>query len=202
MPIFLEKYATDRARGAALYSAFLCKQFVSETAKLTPSTEPNLMIRPGCASCHATLEPLAAYFTRIEPSSFTFLPEAQFPIRNGKCKKDAKGNLSGACNAFYDVAFVDGEGAMLRSAYGSPKHADEGAAGAGRDIVAMPEFASCAVERVASSLLGRPTAEEDAAFLASLTAKFVSSGFRMKPLVAAVLRSEAYRRAHELGEAR
>jgi hypothetical protein len=198
MPIFLEKFASARSRAAAVYSAFLCRSFTSDVATLTPSTDPNLMERPGCSNCHATLEPLAAYFTRIEPGAFTFLPESLFPARNSACKKNAKGKLSGPCDALYDVAFTDDTGAMLRSAYGSPVHADAGATGLAHDIVSMPEFASCAVDRVTSSLLGRPTETADAGLLQSLTDQFKASGFKMKTVVRGVLRSDAYRRANNL----
>jgi hypothetical protein len=198
MPIFLEKFASARSRAAALYSAFLCRSFVSENATLTPSTDPNLMERPGCSNCHAALEPLAAYFTRIEPGAFTFLPESLFPTKNPACKKNAKGKLTGACDALYDVAFADDGGAMLRSAYGSPEHAAAGAAGMAKDFVALPEFASCAVDHVASSLLGRATDAGDAALLESLTKQLVSSGFKMKTVVHAVLKSDAYLHASYL----
>jgi hypothetical protein len=198
MPIFLEKFASARSRAAALYSAFLCRSFVSENATLTPSTDPNLMERPGCSNCHAALEPLAAYFTRIEPGAFTFLPQSLFPTKNAACKKNARGKLTGACDALYDVAFTDEGGAMLRSAYGSPDHAEAGAAGMARDLVATPEFASCAVDHVASSLLGRATAVGDAALLESLVTEFKRSGYKMKTVVRGVLRSDAYRRANNL----
>ena len=201
MPIFLEKFATARARGALLFNAFLCKSFLSEHAKLVPSTEPNLMIRPGCEQCHATLEPLAAYFARVEPSGFVFLPEKQFPLKNPACKKDAAGKLSGPCNTLYDVAFADDGGAMLKSAYGSVQHAEAGAAGAGHDIAAAPEFASCAVDHVASSLLGRATTPDDAALLKELTQAFQSGGYRMKTVVRGVLRSDAYRNANQIAPA-
>ena len=198
MPVFLEKYASARARGAVLYNAFLCKTFQSSQVKLEPSTEPNLMVRPGCQNCHLALEPLAAYFTRIEASNFTFLPKAQFPLKNPLCKLGANGKLNASCAALYDPAFVDGNGAQLRSAYGSPAHADAEAIGGGRDIIAMPEFASCAVEKVASSFLGRATDDDDAALLESLTTDFVNSGFRMKSVVKGILRSDAYIHATEL----
>ena len=198
MPIFLEKFATSRARGAVLYSAFLCKSFVSDQVKLEPSTEPNLMVRPGCSTCHATLEPLAAYFARIEPSSFVFLPQAQFPLKNPACKKNAAGKLSGPCNSLYDVAFADDAGATLQSAYGSFPHAEAGAAGAGHDIAAAPEFASCAVERVTSALLGRATTPEDAPLLEALTAQLKASGYKMKTVVRGVMRSEVYRSATDI----
>lgn len=195
-PMFLEKYASARARGAVLYNAFLCKNFNAEKAQLTPSDNPNLMQRPGCQSCHATLEPLAAYFARVEPSSFVFLPPAQFPARNSACKKDKNGRLNGTCNPLYDVAFADGTGAMLRSAYGSMEHADEGPTGAAQDIVKSPDFASCAVEHVASSFLGRPTGPDDEPMLRSLTEDFVKNGYRMRGLVRELVQSSTYRKAN------
>jgi hypothetical protein len=165
-PMFLEKYASARARGAAVYNDFLCK------------------------NCHATLEPLAAYFARVEPSSFVFLPQAQFPVHSTTCKLDKSGKLNGNCNALYDAAFADDNGATLRSAYGSPQHADETPAGAARDITAMPEFGTCAVQRVTSSFLGRATTPDDEPLLTSLTEVFVRSGYRMK--------SDEYRRSNNL----
>jgi hypothetical protein len=198
MPMFLEKYASARARGAALYNDFLCKSFVAENQQLTASTEPNLMVRPGCKTCHATLEPLAAYFSRVEPSSFVFLPQTLFPVHSTTCKLDKNGHLNGNCNALYDVAFSDAKSATLRSAYGSPEHADETPAGAARDIVAMPEFAGCAVQRVASSFLGRQTNADDQALLDGLTSSFVRSGFKMRSLVKAIVLSDAYRKSNNL----
>jgi len=193
MPMFLEKYASARARGAALYSDFLCKSFQADNQQLTPSADPNLMVRSGCKTCHATLEPLAAYFARIEPANFVFLPQATFPAHSATCKLDKNSHLNGNCNALYDAAFADSKGATLRSAYGSPEHADETVTGAASDVTRMPEFAACAVQRVTSSFLGRETTPDDDALLASLTGAFVKSGFRTKALVRAIMRSDAYR---------
>jgi hypothetical protein len=200
MPMYLEKYASARARGAAIYNDFLCKSFNAGQAELTPSEEPDLMKRPGCQVCHATLEPLAAYFTRIEPASFVYLPEALFPVKATTCKKDKAGKLSGPCNALYDVGFFDATGPTLRSGYASPAHANAGAVGAGEDITKMPEFATCAVQRVTSSFLGRAITSDDASLLASLTTEFVQSGYRMRALVRAVAQSDAYRRANNVKE--
>jgi len=197
-PMFLQKYASARARGAVLYNVFMCKSFISDKAELLPSDEPNLTIRPGCATCHATLEPLAAYFARVEPASFVFLPEAEFPARNPTCKKDRNGHLNGPCNALYDVAFADDHGAMLRSAYSSPAHADETPAGAGRDITQTPEFAQCAVQQVTSSFLGRPISPDDDTLVRGLTSDFVKSGYRMRTLVKGIVRSDSYRKANNM----
>jgi hypothetical protein len=197
MPVFLAKYASRRARAAAVYQAFLCKSFTADHLDLKPSTEPNLMIREGCSTCHATLEPLAAYFTRVEEASWVFLPEAQFPVENPICKMNAQGKMPGFCGFFYDSAFSSAKSGQLRGAYGSPEHARRGPTGLGADVTSQQEFASCAVERVASSFLGRPVRDDDQKLLDELRRNFVSSGYRMRPLVGAILRSGAYRSAND-----
>jgi hypothetical protein len=155
------------------------------------------MVRPGCSSCHARLEPLAAYFARIEAGNVVYLPEQLFPAKSERCKKGPNGKLPGFCNAFYDEAFSDTAAGMLRSAYGSPAHADATPVGAARDVTASPDFAACAVQRITSSFLGRATTNDDAALLAKLTTRFVQSGYRTKTLVRAILESDVYRRAND-----
>lgn len=194
MPAFLAKYASRRARAAALYTAFLCKDFTAAHVELPPSDEPDLMVRPGCASCHATLEPLAAYFSRVEETEWTYLPAENFPIRNPICKLDKDGKIHVNCLPFYDPAFSTREWGMLRGAYASEEHAERGPAGAAADITGRPDFASCAVERVAASFLGRPLRDDDAALLRALRDRFVARGYRMRALVEALVRSPAYAR--------
>jgi len=198
MPIYLEKYASDRARGAAIYQAFLCKSFVADAAQLMPSTENDLTKRPGCSTCHATLEPLAAYFARIEQGNLVYLPPDKFPVKNPTCKKNDRGQIAGQCNTFYDPAFATATEGVLRGAYASPAHADGGAAMAARDVVATPEFAACAVQRVTASFLGRQPGPDDRALLAELGDVFVKSGYRMRALVRALVRADVYRRANNL----
>jgi len=203
LPMFLEKYASARARGAALYTAFLCKSFAADAkTDLPPSSEPDLTIRPGCSTCHATLEPLASYFARVEPGSFVFLPPSIFPARNPGCRRaDASGKLNGRCNALYDPAFVDASGAALRSSYAAPAHADATPSGAAVEIARSPEFAACAVQRVTSSFLGRPITRDDAPLVDDLTREFVSSGYRMRALVHGIVRSPAYGRSNNVSSA-
>jgi len=176
MPIFLTKYGSRRARAHVIYNAFLCKDFVADTVKLEPSTEPDLTKRPGCSTCHQTLEPMAAYFTRIEESNWTYLPATTFPIVGGKQKQ------------FYDPAFD-----KLRGAYAAPSHAEAGPAGLAHDIVSAPEFAPCVVQTVATSFLGRPLAPEDDAWKTQLVKTFVDGGYRMRTLVKAIVTSPRYR---------
>jgi Protein of unknown function (DUF1585) len=198
MPVFLAKYASRRARGAAVYTAFLCKSFTAaDHEDLKPSTEPDLMKREGCATCHATLEPLAAYFSRVEETSWVFLAPQQFPVENAVCKKNAQGKAPGFCDFFYDPAFGSAKAGELRGAYASADHAERGPAGMAADVTAAPEFASCAVDRVASSFLGRPLRDDDQKLLGELRSAFVSQGFRMRALVGALVRSDAYRSAND-----
>jgi hypothetical protein len=201
MPAFLAKYASRRARAAALYTTFLCKSFVADKEELQPSKEPNLTIRPGCASCHATLEPLSAYFSRIEEGGWTFLPAWRFPLRNLGCRKNAQGKLPGQCNFFYDPDFSDQTGGLLRGAYASVEHAAAGAAGAGLAVTQAPEFASCAVQRIASSFLGRPLTSDDDGWVEALTKTFRDAHLHPRALVRAIVRSDAYRQTNNLRSA-
>jgi hypothetical protein len=181
-PVFLIKYGSRRARAHAVYNTFLCRDFVASTVRLAPSNEPDLTKRPGCSACHTKLEPMAAYFTRIAESDWTWLPPAKFPIDG--CTDPT----SVVCTHLYDPAF----GGQLRSAYASHAHAEAGPAGLAQDIVESPEFASCVVDTVARSFLGQPLA--DTAFRQHLVKTFVDSGYRMRPLVRELLTSPPYRR--------
>lgn len=186
MPIFLTKYGSRRARAHVLYSAFLCKDFVADTVKLEPSTEPDLTKRAGCASCHQTLEPMAAYFTRVGESDWTFLPPARLATQQpAKC-------TSGACKSYYDDAFK-----LLRGAYASPSHAEAGPAGLAQDLAGAPELAPCVVQTVAQSLLGRPLVAEDDAWKTQLVKVFVDGGYRMRALVKAIVTSPRYRQGND-----
>ncbi|HET9622164.1 MAG TPA: DUF1585 domain-containing protein [Kofleriaceae bacterium] len=186
MPIFLTKYGSRRARAHVAYSAFLCRDFVADAVKLAPSDEPDLTRRPGCAACHQTLEPMAAYFTRVMESDWTYLPAETFPMSHPQCSK-AKG-APGACKAIYDPAF-----ATLRGAYASVAHAEAGPAGLAAELTASPAFAPCVVDNVAQALLGRPLAAEDQAWKAGLAKRFVDGGYRMRALVGAIVTSARYR---------
>ena len=81
MPVFLTKFGSRRGRAHVLYSTFLCREFVAGDIKLEPSTEPNLMKRSGCNTCHVALEPLAAYFSRVQESDWTSCPKRTLPPR-------------------------------------------------------------------------------------------------------------------------
>ncbi|MCX5743409.1 MAG: DUF1585 domain-containing protein [Proteobacteria bacterium] len=192
MPVFLMKYGPRRARAHVLSTAFLCKDFVAEAAALTPSTEPDLTRRPGCASCHTTLEPMAAYFARVTEADWTYLPPRQFPLSIARCAGTYPKKPPG-CNAYYDPAFATATSSSLRGAYAAPAHADAGPVGLAEEITRAPEFAACVVQNVAQSLLGRSLTPADDRWKIDLAQRFVDGGYRMRALVRAILTSPRYR---------
>jgi hypothetical protein len=196
MPVFLTKYGTRRARAHVLYSTFLCKDFVADNPiALTPSTEPDLMVREGCSTCHMTLEPLAAYFTRVAESDWTYLPPKQFPVSLERCTAADPQKMRPECKAYYDPAFTDAKHTILRGGYGDKENIDKGPPGLAAELVQAPEFALCVVSNVAQSLLGRALTPDDDAWRSDLTKGFVANGYRMRPLVRAILVSQQYRPA-------
>lgn len=189
MPIFLTKYGSRRARAHVVYNAFLCRDFVADAVKLEPSNEPDLTRRPGCSTCHQTLEPMASYFTRIMESDWTFLPADRFPMDDARC---AKGKGGPICKTIYDPAFD-----KLRGGYASVANAEAGPQGLASAIATSRELAPCVVQTVAQSLLGRALAPEDAAWKAELAKRFVDGGYRMRALVRAIVTSPRYRDAND-----
>lgn len=190
-PAFLQKFASRRARAAAAYTGLLCKNFVADASSAPPSSDPNLMARPGCATCHTTLEPLAAYFTRVKEGTSTFL---SLPNATAACKLE-KGKIVGYCGDFYDPAFSSDEFGVLRGAYASPEHAEGGPEALGASLAASPDYLSCAVEQVASSLLGRSLTSDDEELRARAFSRFTESGNRMRALVREILLDPAYAEA-------
>ena len=204
-PAFLAKFASRRARAAAAYTTFSCKSFTGDVGNAPPSTSPDLSTRPGCATCHATLEPLAAYFARVEETSWAYLPESVFPEKSAACRvNDAGLFINQYCSRFYDRAFTDIRAATLAGAYVTPEHAGGGPRGLGVALASSPDFARCAVERVASSFFGRALTTDDDPLVQSLAGAFTASGYKMRTLVDGIVRADAYAKAsafHASGEA-
>jgi hypothetical protein len=201
MPIFLTKYGTRRARAHVLYQTFLCKEFVAENTKLQASDDPDLSTRPGCSACHARLEPLSAYFTRVTESGWTYLPKESFPVESTACTQalptDTKLKGSG-CSSFYDPAFADEKKAELRGAHGSFANVEKGPAGAAAEMTDPATFAGCATQQVASSFLGRSLDDADAPMKEALAGAFEKGGFKMTTLVRELVKSRAYREGNNL----
>jgi hypothetical protein len=196
MPVFLTKFGTRRARAHVLWQAFACKDFVAGKIQLMPSTEPDLTKRPGCNICHATLEPLAAHFARIQENNWTFLPPSLFPAQSTRCASADPGQMSYACQTFYDPAFTSATSAMLRGAYASEANADAGPQALAGALTSTTQFESCVAQNVASSFLGRSLTPDDAALQQSLAQTFAQNGYKMRALVRALVKHAAYRAAN------
>ena len=197
-PIFLTKYATRRARAHAVYQAFLCKDFIAGSTPITASENPDLAKRPGCATCHATLEPMAAFFARTVESTWTWLPQANFPADATLCRKASNGAVNANCPTFYDSAFATTQASYLKGAFNAPQNADRGPAGLASDVASSPEFARCVVYTVGDAMMPGQLRDADRDLATTLTNTFVANGFRMRPLLRAIVTSDAYRKSNNL----
>jgi hypothetical protein len=209
MPVFLTKFGSRRARAHVLWTTFACKDFIAGNVTLKPSTEPDLTKRDGCNLCHATLEPLAAYFTRVQESTWNFLPADRFPVAPTSatdpgmpsCFYDPTSPTAKpprSCTDFYDPAFTTTSSTMLRGAYAAPDHADAGPKALAQYLTQTSQFQSCVAENVATSFLGRTLTSDDAALQAALAESFASNGYSMRALVKALVVSDAYKKANNL----
>lgn len=144
MPIFLTKYGTRRARAHVLYQTLMCQEFVAPNVALMPSDEPDLTRRNGCLGCHRTLEPLAAYFTRVAESDWTYLPPAQFALDAMRCRTATPlSGMPSGCAPFYDPAFTNSARSWMRGIYNltaAQPFADAGPRGMGDYLAARPEY--------------------------------------------------------------
>lgn len=59
---WLRRYEKNRTRANMLYERLLCRKFTAELPTVFPQDPGNLRETPGCAGCHATLDPLADFF--------------------------------------------------------------------------------------------------------------------------------------------
>lgn len=59
---WLRRYEKNRTRANQLYERLLCRKFTAELPTVFPQDPGNLRETPGCAGCHATLDPLADFF--------------------------------------------------------------------------------------------------------------------------------------------
>jgi hypothetical protein len=168
--------------------------------KLPPSVEPNLMIRPGCSSCHTDLEPLASYFTRVAESDWTYLPKEFFPLENPLCAGPVS-TRPRHCKQYYDPDFTTATTARMRGSYGSAENAEAGPAGIAKLFTEMPNFPTCVASNIAASFLGRPLVSSDEELRDALAKAFVEGGYRIKPLVRELVKAAAYRDANNLNSA-
>ncbi len=60
---WLRRYEKNRTRGNQVYERLLCRKFTSELPRVFPQDPGNLRTAAGCSGCHASLDPLADFFS-------------------------------------------------------------------------------------------------------------------------------------------
>ena len=130
-------------------------------------------------------------------NDWNFIDPKLYPAQNPACKQ-TNGVIPGSCNARYDNIYSSSTSGMLRGAYSSTTNADLGAIGMGEYLTRRADFAPCVAQNVAESFLGRSLGTEDSQLRDDMTSALVESGYRVKPLVKVLLKSQQYRSANNL----
>lgn len=60
---WLRRYEKNRTRANQLYERLMCRKFTSQLPRVFPQDPGNLRTTEGCSGCHATLDPLADFFS-------------------------------------------------------------------------------------------------------------------------------------------
>ncbi|MGE0790884.1 MAG: hypothetical protein AB7S26_34740 [Sandaracinaceae bacterium] len=209
-PAYLLRFQTNRARANRFYDAFLCQPFQPPEGGIplddeVAAAQPDVQQRPGCAYCHAILEPGAAHWGRWTQQGGGFLDEALYPEFRQECYDCGRGlePCSTLCRNNYVTRALSPEEMpnlgrlrafeFLRDA--DRPNVDAGPAALVRQGLADGRFTACAVSHTAQWLLDRPLDAEEQQWARELTTDFLGSDFRYRELVKAIVTSDTYRRA-------
>jgi hypothetical protein len=166
----------NRGRAQAVARSLLCDDrfeaavsFAGATASLDERTQSD----PTCVSCHASLDPLAAYFWG-------------FMLRNQEAWLEA---------IQYNAAFESGweqETGIGPGYYGAP---GVSLAGLGAQIAADPRFVNCAVETGMRLFVGDTFNTESAPDFGTHREAFLAGGLTLRSLYRSLLDDPRYRQA-------
>ena len=169
----------NRGRVAALTRMLVCVDYASRTISFSESdalaagaqVEDALRESPPCMGCHAGIDPIAANLFGFWPANEYNVDE----VDHYHPEREALGaELLGVEPAWY----------------GDPVGAP---AELGLHIARDPRFSRCAVDTFARGLWDRELDRADEPVLAELDVAFQAEDLRVKPLLAALLASPAYR---------
>lgn len=168
----------SRGRANQVSRIFLCRDYLEQPVEFDRSLDLSdedvvrdaLRTNPGCASCHATLDPLASllggvYFSRKSgvDEMLSYHPEREAIWRT----------QTGVAPAYYGQ-FAETIGDL------------------GQRLAADPGFVDCAVEQAAELLLRRELTLDDTARRTAWREAFLAGDLRLRALWAAVLASPEY----------
>lgn len=198
---FLLKFQSNRSRANRFYNAFLCQYFQAPQGGLPdPSDpcndEPNLNERCGCSYCHAALEPASAYWGRWAERGILPLTNAQYPTTDPACESAP---FPPHCRDFYfteaghpdEAPYV---GMLSAYVFADPyvNNIEDGPAALASQAVDSGQFAECTVRRLWTRFVARPPTFGETDLVQSMTGDFVSSGYDVRSLVKAIVKTPQY----------
>jgi hypothetical protein len=211
---YLMRFASNRGRANRFYSAFRCEPFVPPADGLPEELEadppPNLRERAGCASCHDTLERVAAAWGRWRgASTYGFFDEAFLPMNEARtdceaCQTGDGPRCSSFCNTYFitadnshPLALEDWRGYPQARAWLTDTESailEEGPTGLVDEPNEQRRVTTCAVRNLATHFLGRELTEEELLdWVPEVHAAFETSGFDFLALTETLLKDERYR---------
>ena len=207
-PAFLVRFQTNRARSNQFYNAFLCQPFQPPATGLTDLDTKNptldLTARPGCNGCHALLEPASAYWGRWTEQGGGYLNEDDFPAFKESCERCVTEGYtcSDVCNRYYLSDLIANEqipylGMLNSYVFLSGAHEENVAYGPEllvRKTLADGRLSACVAKTAAKHFLRRDVRGDEMEWLDELNVGFVTSDYRYRELVKAIVTSESYRR--------
>lgn len=168
----------SRGRANQVSRIFLCRDYLAQPVEFDRSlnladedvVRDALRNNPGCASCHASLDPLASLLGGVYFSRKSGVDEMlhYHPEREGIWRTQ-----TGVEPAYY----------------GQPA---ETIGDLGRLVAADPGFVDCAVQQSAELLLRRPLTLDDTERRTAWREAFIASGLQLRALWAAIVASPAY----------
>ena len=209
-PGYQLRLPTNRARVNRFYSAFRCEPFLPPAGGLPPDVggvpEPNLRVRAGCSSCHATIEVAAAHWGRWRTTAtYGYFDPEQIDLGQPFRECQTCTNCSSFCNQYFITPqtstnpdeLTAWRGYHRARIYLSEEEAQAmatGPAGLIDDPAEKDKVATCTVRTLAEHLYNRSlTDDEVLQWLPAMTAKFAESGYRFDELERQILASETYR---------
>ncbi len=206
-PGYLLKFQSNRGRAHRFYNAFECSAFIPSGALPSPteacSKHEDLTQRCGCNACHVKLEPMAAGWGRFAEYGATPLSEARYPkTYDTICTNFTDMDQLLRCVRFYQTEAVGDElpfkGLLRPYVFLPPQQVarlEVGPRAVVQDAIDSGALANCTTRRMWSYFMRRdPRPDEELTIIQPLAADFKANGYRLKPLVRAIVTHPAYGR--------
>lgn len=205
LPGYMLRFMTNRGRANRFRIDFLGQYFVPpDHLDPAPGCKPDdndLTQRCNCQYCHATLEPLAAYFAGFAEAGTTRMTkDAGFPHNDPTCV----GKTTGRCARFYVTAADQHNPGELLALQFSDVHpelsanADAGPGALAQQIIADGSFAQAAVKKMVTFFWKRDAVLDGSIFdeqptVDDLTKSF-QSNYDVRDLIKTIVTHRQYRR--------